>query len=123
MRDLPALTGSRGYSSWAWVLQAISGIVLVVLVTLHMAAQHFSGQQGILGYGEVIAYLRNPVAFVVETVFAATVIFHALAGVRAILIDLGVSGEGERRLSLGLTVLGSAMFLYSLVLTLVVVTR
>jgi succinate dehydrogenase/fumarate reductase cytochrome b subunit len=123
MRDLSALTGSRGYSSWAWMLQAASGIVLVVLVTLHMAAQHFSGQQGILGYGEVIAYLRNPVAFLVETVFAGAVIFHALAGVRAILIDLGVSGDGERRLSLGLTVLGGAMFLYSLVLTLVVVTR
>lgn len=121
--SLPAPARLRGYSPWAWILQAVSGIVLLVTVTLHMAAQHFGGSEGILTYAEVVAYLRRPAVFVLETLFAAVVIFHALAGIRAILLDLGVSDAQDRRITLGFAALGALLFLYTLVLTVTVVLR
>lgn len=121
MAAIPRDARSRGYSPWAWILQAASGTLLVVLLTAHIVAQHFFGKEGVLAYQEVIAYLRNPVVFTLETAFAASVLFHALAGIRAILLDLDLSREQEHRVNVGLTVLGVVMFLYGLVLTLLVV--
>jgi len=107
---------TRGYSPWSWILQAASGVLLVVLVVLHMVAQHFAAD-GLLDYQGVINHLRNPLVFGLETVFSATVLFHAFAGARAILFDLNLGEEGEHRVTTILTIVGVAMFLYGLVLT------
>jgi len=123
MATIARVTRSTGYSPWAWILQAASGILLVVLLTLHLVAQHFVGSEGVLSYQEVVAYLRNPLMLILETAFAATVLFHAFAGLRAILLDLGLSKAQERRVNVGLSVLGVALFLYGLVLTLSIATR
>lgn len=112
---------THGYSQWAWFLQAVSGILLIFFLTLHMVAQHFIGQSGVLSYQEVVAYLRNPVIFVLETAFAASVLFHALAGVRAVILDLSPSPAQVRRVNIGLTALGIIMFLWAFGLTLSIV--
>jgi len=119
MASIQRVTPSRGYSPWAWILQAASGILLVVLLTVHIIAQHFTGSQGVLSYREVIAYLRNPAALALEIIFLACVLFHALGGVRAILLDLGLSEEQEHRVNVSLTVVGVVMFVYGVVLLLV----
>ncbi len=114
---------SRSNAPWGWILQAASGLLLVVLLTLHVIAQHFMGRDGLLSYREVVAYLRTPAALVLETLFSATVLYHALSGVRAILLDLGLSRAQQQRLSAWLWVLGTAAFLYGLVLTLSLALR
>jgi succinate dehydrogenase cytochrome b556 subunit len=114
MRDQEFI--SRGFSTLAWLLQAFSGLLLIVLLLLHMVAQHFAAA-GLLTYQGVVAYLSNPLVFAMETVFLATVLFHALAGVRAILFDLGLAPAKERLTTLTLVVLGSLLFLYGLFLT------
>jgi succinate dehydrogenase cytochrome b556 subunit len=116
-------TRSGGYSAWAWILQAASGALLVVLLSLHLIAQHFMAPGGVLEYNEVVAHLRNPIIFVLETAFAGSVLFHAFAGVRAILLDLGLSKTQERPINITLTVLGVGLFVYGLILTLATVTR
>jgi len=123
MATITRVTRSGGYSAWAWILQAASGMLLVVLLSLHIIAQHFAVPGGLLDYHEVVAHLRNPVIFVLETAFAGTVLFHAFAGARAILLDLAPSKAQERSINVILTTLGVGLFVYGLVLTLVVVTR
>ncbi len=123
MATTPRVTRSSGYSAWSWILQALSGLLVIVLISLHLLAQHFTAPGGLLNYDAVVAHLRNPVVFLLETAFAGTVLFHAFAGVRAILLDLAPSQARERTINRVLVVLGVALFLYGVVLTLNVVMR
>ena len=103
--------------SFVWLLQAASGVLLVILVLLHMIVQHFTAGE-LLTYDDVVAYLSNPVVFVLETLFLITVTFHALAGVRSVALDLGLNEHQERRLTRILWVAGALMVLYGIALTL-----
>ncbi len=123
MATTPRVTRSSGYSAWSWILQALSGLLVIVLISLHLLAQHFTAPGGLLNYDAVVAHLRNPVVFLLETAFAGTVLFHAFAGVRAILLDLAPSQARERTINRVLVVLGVVLFLYGVVLTLNVVMR
>lgn len=103
--------------SIVWVLQAISGIVLVVLLVVHMIVQHFAAGE-LLSYSDVVAYLSNPLVFAAETVLLVSVTFHALAGVRAIALDFGLDESQESRLTRGLWWLGILVVVYGVGLTL-----
>lgn len=89
-----------------FVFQVISGAALLVLLGLHMVAQHFIVPTGLRFYEDVIAWLRNPVMIGVEVAFLVVVTYHALVGVRAILFDFGFSERTERRITNILWVVG-----------------
>ncbi len=110
----------RGDVGWGWAAQAATGAVVLVLVAVHMVAQHFILPEGLRDYAQVEAWLRQPIVAAVETVFLASVTAHALLGVRAVLLDLGPSPRVERALTAGLGVIGVATVLYGLWLTAVV---
>lgn len=98
--------------SAAWLWQAITGVVLVALLTLHMVANHFVVDGGIRTYAQVVDYLRTPVIFVLEHVFLLTVAVHAMLGLRAVLFDLGLAPAVERRVTAVLTCLGVVTVAY-----------
>ena len=100
--------------SWGWLWQAITGVALVVLLAVHMVAQHFVAAHGLRDYAEVVAYLRNPLILVVELLFLVTVTTHALLGVRAIVFDFGLSDAAERRVTWALWVIGALTVGYGL---------
>ena len=75
----------------AWLWQVFTGIGLVILLGLHFIANHFIAKGGLRDFADVVAYLRNPVILVLEILFLLCVTSHALLGVRAILVDLGLS--------------------------------
>lgn len=100
---------TRGRStrhSWTWFVQAFTGILLVILLSLHMIAQHFIVEGGMRRHGDVVDYMRNPVILVLESLFLVTVTIHALLGVRAVLFDFGLSEIAERKVSRFLLWLG-----------------
>jgi succinate dehydrogenase hydrophobic anchor subunit len=96
----------------SFVGQVISGVALLVLLTLHMVAQHFIVPTGLRYYGDVIDWLRSPVMIAAEVAFLVFVTYHALVGVRAILFDFGFSGRTERRITLVLWVVGIVTVVY-----------
>lgn len=96
-----------------WIWQALSGLLLVVLLGVHLIVNHFAAG-GLLTYQQVVAYLSNPVVLALEIVFLATVIFHAVAGVRALVLDSGISEEAARGVTVVLALVGIAMFAYGL---------
>jgi succinate dehydrogenase hydrophobic anchor subunit len=71
-------------------------VLLLVLLTVHMVAQHFVVEGGLRTYGDVIAWIRNPVVFAVEALLLICVTWHGIAGVHAVLLDLGLRGRAER---------------------------
>ncbi len=101
----------RGTMAWLW--QAFTGLLLVVLLTLHMLVQHFISS-GLLSYQGIVHYLSNPYVLALEVIFLASVIFHALAGVRALVIDWGVSRNTIGAVTWALVVLGLLMFGYGI---------
>ena len=99
----------------AWLWQVVTGVGLVVLLGLHMVANHFIAKGGLRDYAAVVAYLRNPIILVLEVLFLACVTTHALLGVRAILLDFGLSDRAEQMLSRALKWLGFLTVGYGLV--------
>ena len=104
-----------------WIFQVLSGILLIVIVGLHWFFQHSIVGNGGPAYANVVAYLRCPVFFGLETAFLLVVIIHALLGVRAILLDRGLSARVLRWVNWGLFIAGTAALWYGLSLTLALV--
>lgn len=104
-------------STLGWFWQALSGIVLLVLLGLHFVAHHFIAKGGLRDFNQVVEYLGNPIIIALELAFLFFVTLHALLGVRSILFDLGLSARGERTVTRVLTVVGILTLLYGFWLT------
>jgi succinate dehydrogenase cytochrome b556 subunit len=102
----------RPSPTWAWVAQAGSGVLLLVLLTVHMIVQHFVARGGLRSYADVVAWISNPLVFVVEVLFLLTVTWHAIAGVHAVLLDFGLRGRAERIVARVLLDLGVVTVVY-----------
>jgi len=111
----------RPAPSLAWLLQVITGAALIVLLGLHLVAQHFVVEGGLRNFDDVVSYLRNPVVLVLEMLFLVMVATHAMLGVRAIVLDLGVSDRVEPLVGRVVTVVGVATVGYGAWLTWVVI--
>ena len=101
----------------AWLWQVFTGIGLVILLGLHFIANHFIAKGGLRDFAAVVAYLRNPIILVLEVLFLLCVTSHALLGVRAILVDLGLSERAEKRVGQALSLLGVLTVAYGLRVT------
>jgi succinate dehydrogenase hydrophobic anchor subunit len=86
----------RPRPTFAWLAQVVSGVLLLVLLTAHMVAQHFLVEGGLRTYDQVTAWIRNPLVFAVEALLLVCVAWHGVAGVHAVLLDLGLRGRTER---------------------------
>ena len=119
MMENPFAQEPKASSTWYW--QMITGIALVLLLGLHFIANHFIAAGGIRDFADVVSYLRNPIVLVLEVLFLIVVATHAMLGVRAIVIDFGISSQAEKRLSQVLTVIGVLTVGYGLWLTWVII--
>ena len=91
------------------------------MLGLHFIAQHFIAKGGLRDFADVLAYLRNPIFLVLEVLFLVFVASHAMLGVRAILMDFGLSERVEKRVTQALTVVGVLTVGYGLWLTWVII--
>lgn len=113
-------TRSRG---WRWT--AITGVALLVLVTIHMVAHHFvvGSIGGLRTYTDVLDYIRTPVIFVIEGVFLVVVTAHAMLGLRSVLLDFGLTERWRRLMERSLVALGVVTVVYGLMLLSVLASR
>jgi succinate dehydrogenase hydrophobic anchor subunit len=119
MIENPFAEEPKPTSAWLW--QVFTGIGLVILLGLHFIANHFVAKGGLRDFAEVVVYLRNPVILCLEVLFLLCVTTHALLGVRAILLDFGLSEPAERRLNQVLKVVGVLTVAYGLGVTWMVI--
>lgn len=116
------LKSSPNRASLAWLMQALTGILLIILLVVHLVANHFIVPGGLQTYQDVVTYLSNPLVFILEIAFLVVVTSHAILGVRAILIDRGMAAAAISRLDTRLWVIGSVITIYGLVLSILVIT-
>jgi succinate dehydrogenase / fumarate reductase membrane anchor subunit len=101
-----------------WLLQALSGALLILVLGLHMFAHHFVVEGGLRTYADVLAYISDPLVFVIELIFLLVVTIHAMLGLRAIIIDLE-PGKGLLQVTnIGLSILGVLILAYGIWLAL-----
>jgi succinate dehydrogenase / fumarate reductase membrane anchor subunit len=120
--DEPFEPGSdRGTGFGSFFGQSLSGAALLVLLTLHMIAQHFVVAGGLRDYAAVVAWLSNPAVVLIELAFLVFVAWHAMLGVRAILFDFGPSARVARAITAILWVVGLGSVAYGVWLVITIV--
>ena len=97
----PAASRQRSRAGRLWLVQALTGAALVVALGVHLVAQHFLAPGGLRDYANVVDYLRQPLAALIEVALLASVVVHASLGIRSSLVDV-LGGVALRRVSLGL---------------------
>ena len=81
---------------WSWVLHRITGATIFFFLFIHVldtALVRISPQ----AYDEVISTYKTPIVGVMEFGLVAAVLFHALNGIRVILIDFWAQGPRHQR--------------------------
>jgi succinate dehydrogenase cytochrome b556 subunit len=102
-----------GGGSLTWILQVVSGVLLVLLLGVHIVMQHFVASGGLRDYAQVVSYLSNPVVVAVESLFVVVLIWHAMLGLRAVLLDFGFGRRGQALITRGVVALGAITAAYS----------
>ncbi len=87
-RSFEQMSAQRDRSGAMWLMQALTGLLLVAILGTHMIAHHFIVEGGLRDYQQVLDYVANPVVFAIEIVFVIVAVIHALLGVQAIITDL-----------------------------------
>jgi succinate dehydrogenase / fumarate reductase, cytochrome b subunit len=84
---------------WSWVLHRITGATIFFFLFVHVldtALVRVSPQT----YNEVISTYKTPIVGLMELGLVAAVLYHALNGIRVILIDFWAQGTRYQRLML-----------------------
>ena len=84
---------------WSWVLHRITGAAIFFFLFVHVldtALVRVSPQ----AYNEIIETYKTPIVGLMEAGLVAAVLYHALNGVRVILIDFWAHGPRYQRLML-----------------------
>ena len=101
-------------SAGEWRIMTLTGLGLLVLLTIHMIANHFVVKSvgGLRDYRQVLAYIANPVIFTIESLFLLFVTVHGMLGLRSVLLDLDAGPRLHRWIDRGLVLLGLATLAY-----------
>lgn len=118
LSDRPAQkkTAQSDLAGTLWLVQAISGLLLILLLGLHMIAHHFIVEGGLRTFQDVIDYVSNPIIFALEVAFLIIVTPHAMLGLRAIILDLNPSEGARKATDWILTIVGIAAVGYGIYL-------
>lgn len=80
----------KGLGMWAWILFRVSGVVLALYLFTHLwviAQGKIGGPEGI---NRLFEFFDKPLLVALDLLLVAAVLYHALNGVRIILMDLGI---------------------------------
>lgn len=89
------LDRSRG-GMWAWLGQRVTAVVIIVTIMVHLVLTHFVAI-GQLSFENIGERLASTAVLVNDILLLVAVVYHALNGVRMVVLDWGLSGTGARR--------------------------
>ena len=80
-----------GLGQWSYILHRVTGVGVLLFLLIHIVDTSLIGW-GPEIYNKVIAIYRNPFFKVAEVGLLASVLFHALNGIRVLLVDFWPKG-------------------------------
>jgi succinate dehydrogenase / fumarate reductase membrane anchor subunit len=96
-------------NAWAWLLQRISAVVLLIALGLHIWFLHFAGGGEVLHYSDIEKRLDTAIFISLDILLLIFGFYHALYGLYSIFLDF-TSGSKERIVILALLVVAGIGF-------------
>ncbi|MDQ4214525.1 succinate dehydrogenase, cytochrome b556 subunit [Microbacterium sp. ASV81] len=81
---------------WSWVLHRITGIAIFFFLLVHVLDTSLI-RVSPEAYNAVLGTYKNPIMGLGETVLVAAIVFHAMNGLRIILVDVWSKGARYQR--------------------------
>ncbi|RJQ06485.1 MAG: hypothetical protein C4551_08065 [Bacillota bacterium] len=95
---------------WGWLLQRVAAAGLVVVLGIHLYVLHFAGEHAVLTKAGVSERLGEVGYIIVDVALLGLVLYHALYGLRSVILDYTTRESAVRAWTVGLWVVGLAMF-------------
>jgi len=107
------LDRSRG-GMWPWLGQRVTAVLVIVTIMVHLVLTHYVAI-GRLSFDNIGERLAGGAVLVNDVVLLVAVVYHALNGLRMVVLDWGLSGRGGRRLfDAALWLVGSLAIVYGI---------
>ncbi|MFA4965967.1 MAG: hypothetical protein WC709_10105 [Thermoleophilia bacterium] len=107
------LDRSRG-GMWPWLGQRLTAVLVLVTIMVHLVLTHFVAI-GELSFADIGERLAGGAVLVNDVVLLLAVVYHALNGVRMVVLDWGLADAAARRVfDAALWLLGSAAGVYGI---------
>jgi len=104
------MTYKRHSGSWAWILHRLTGLGLTFYILLHIVA--LTGlTRGEAAFNEEMAMFSTPLFLFLEWALGSLVMFHAVNGVRIVLVDFGNGARYHKQILAFVYVLSIVMVL------------
>lgn len=110
---MPAREGNNVRGMWPWLIQRITGAVLLVFLGLHFFITHFA-VEGNINFQIVTERFSRKASFwhAWDWMLLGLALFHGVNGIRAIILDFGVKRVTARILFWLMIILCLAVFIY-----------
>ncbi|HUI30446.1 MAG TPA: succinate dehydrogenase, cytochrome b556 subunit [Candidatus Acidoferrales bacterium] len=96
--------------SWAWILHRVTGLGLTAYIYVHIYALT-TLTQGERAFDDEMKLFMTPVFKILEWLLFSLVIFHALNGVRIVLVDWANGARYHKKILAVVYGLGIALFI------------
>ncbi|MCX6373322.1 MAG: hypothetical protein NTX16_09640 [Actinobacteria bacterium] len=93
--ETETLDRSRG-GMWPWLGQRVTAVLVIVTIMVHLLLTHYIAI-GELSFDNIGARLAGGAVLVNDMVLLVAVVYHALNGLRMVVLDWGLSSSGGRR--------------------------
>ncbi len=110
-------------NAWWWFYKAFSGVMIIVILTIHLVVNHFVAPQGLLTYADVVRYYQHPIIPIMEILFVVFAVSHALVGLRGILLVLKPTRAFLSAATWAFSALGAVAIIYGIWLILTIASR
>jgi len=90
---------------WPWVLQRLTGLILVVGLAVHFWVLHFAIERPVT-FDKVLERLRYPGWVLFDLLLLVAAIYHGLNGLWAIILDYAPNDLSKRVVGLVLWIVG-----------------
>ena len=97
----------RNVGSFPWLMQRVTALMLLVLLTLHFWVTHYANPNEILDFSVVKIRLQAFLFLVVDFLLLSAALYHGINGMRNIALDF----EGGRKMHKYITVLSVVLFI------------
>ena len=107
------LDRSRG-GMWPWLGQRVTAVLVIVTIMVHLVLTHYVAI-GELSFDNIGDRLAGGAVLVNDVVLLLAVVYHALNGLRMVVLDWGLTNSGGRRVfDAALWLLGVVAIVYGI---------
>lgn len=99
--------------TWAWILHRVTGVGLALYLLLHIWVTH-SVAKGPAVFNATMKIMGHPVFKLAEVALLGAVLYHALNGLRVVMVDLGwcVTKAAHKRVFWAFNAIGAVVLAY-----------